>query len=57
MSLEKALLTIQGFDADEQKQRITEHLRTRLGHNQPHSIQSVMVFCDFKLVVIPPQDE
>ena len=55
-SLQIDLLSIQGFDVDEQKRRIAKHLPTRLDHhNQQHSI--LTVFCDFKLVVVPPQDE
>ena len=56
-SHETDLLSIQDFVLDEQKRCIAEHLRTRLGQNQPHIILSVKVFCNFRLVVVPPQDE
>ena len=35
---------------------LTKHLKTRLGHGNPHAVHSVTVFCDFKSVLSPLTD-
>ena len=44
-----------GVSIDAKKILLSEHLRTRLGHNRPPAVVSVTVFCDFTFVLAPPQ--
>ena len=52
-TIQTDLLGEEGVSTDEKKLLLTEHLRTRLGHNRPQAVYSVTVFCDFSLVLVP----
>ena len=43
----------EGVTTHEKTNLLAEHLRIGLGHRKPHSVHSVIVFCDFKSVMLP----
>jgi len=49
-SIETNLLSAEGVPTDEKTKLLAEHVRTRLGHNQPHAVLSVTAFSDLKKV-------
>ena len=46
-TIQTNLLGEEEVSTDEKKLLLTEHLRTRLGHNRPQAVSSVTVICDF----------
>ena len=44
------LLSVDGVRTDEQTKLLAEHVRNRLGHNQPHAVHSVTAFSNLKNV-------
>jgi len=49
-TIETDLLSAEGVPTDEKTKLLAEHIRTRLGHNQPHAVLSVTAFSDLKNV-------
>ncbi len=46
-----------GTTAVEKQKLLTEHLRARTGHTQPHCITGLAVFCDGSLFSQPPDND
>ena len=47
-SIETNLLSAEGVPTDEKTKLLAEHVRTRLGHKQPHAVLSVTAFSDLR---------
>ena len=40
------LLSAEGVPVDEKTKLLSEHIRTRISHTQPHAVVCVIAFCD-----------
>ena len=49
--IETDLLSAEGVPVDEKTKLLSEHIRTRMSHTQPHAVVCVIAFCNLSKAI------